>query len=176
MHEFEVLLILCGSAAGHLVYPLAHVALVQSPNAVKRGEKLVVPVEARRWNKAAHGEGIDESVIEVLIGRGDISGELGCRNQVPFARRLGKLKGDRVYAKAIFAGIADEALGVDRAGKVDVQVGPLRKLRQKGVQCRRSGMRGGQESAGCAGFGLRNAGRRFRAGCGEAGEAGEKAD
>ena len=75
LHELEVLLILGGGAAGDFVDPLADVALAQSAEAVKGGEELVVAAEAGRGDKAAHGEGVDEAVVEVLVGGAHVAGE-----------------------------------------------------------------------------------------------------
>src|ERR1700691_1697823 len=99
-----------------------------------------MPLEARVRDKAAHGESVDEAVVEVLIGGGDLSRKRSGWNQLALAGRLGTLEGAAVYAEAVFAGGADEALRIDRAGKVDVQVGALGELRQKRAQRRRPGM------------------------------------
>ncbi len=69
LHQFQILLILRGGAAGHLVHPLARMPLVRPPKAVKGGEKLVVAAESGAGHKAAHGEGIDQPVVELLVGR-----------------------------------------------------------------------------------------------------------
>ena len=66
LHQLEILLILRGSAAGHLVDPFAGVALVRPPNLAEGREELIVAAEAGRGNKAAHGKGIDKAVVEVL--------------------------------------------------------------------------------------------------------------
>ena len=69
LHQLQILLILRGGAAGHLVHPLADVLLVQPAKAVEGGKELVVPAEARSGHKAAHREGVDQPVVEILVRR-----------------------------------------------------------------------------------------------------------
>ena len=69
LHQFEILLVLCCGAAGSLVDPFAGVALVEPAKPVKGGEELVVAAESRGGHEAAQGEGIDQPVVEVLVGR-----------------------------------------------------------------------------------------------------------
>ena len=87
LHQFQILLILRGGAAGYLVHPLARMPLVQPAKAVEGGEKLVVPAESGGGHKAAHGEGVDQAVVEILVGR-----DLCRRNQLyPSQGGLAKL-------------------------------------------------------------------------------------
>ena len=74
LHQFEILLILRGCAAGHLVHPLAGVPLAQPAEAIECGEKMVVAAEAGGGHEAAHGEGVNQSVVEHLIGRRQVPG------------------------------------------------------------------------------------------------------
>ena len=73
LHQFQVLLVLRRCPAGHLVHPFAGMPLVQPAKPGKGGKKLVVPAEARGGHKAAHGKGVDQPVVEVLVGRTDVS-------------------------------------------------------------------------------------------------------
>jgi hypothetical protein len=186
LHEFQVLLILGGCAAGCLVHPLTVVhLLVQPREAGESGEELVVTAEAGSGHKAAHGEGVDEPVVEILVGLSHIPGELGRRNQVLVARLLHRLlircesepECFWVNTEALLARIADKSLRIDRAGKVDVQVGALGKASQKGVQTQRPALHSGLVGVGRAGFWLRSAGRGRLGveggGCGER-KAGER--
>ena len=70
LHKLQILLILRGSTTGHFIDPLAGVALIQPPISRKGGKELVVAAEARRGHKAAHGEGVDEPIVKILVCRG----------------------------------------------------------------------------------------------------------
>jgi hypothetical protein len=82
--------------------------LAQPAKAVEGGKELVVPAEARSGNKAAHGEGVDEAVVEVLVGR-VMFPESWPPDQRRCAGRLGEAERGRVDAEAVLAGGADES-------------------------------------------------------------------
>ena len=63
LHQLQILLILCGGAASHLVDPLADVPVADPFVMVKSREKLIVPAELRRGDKTAHGKGINQPVV-----------------------------------------------------------------------------------------------------------------
>ena len=111
--------------------------LFRPAKAVEGGKKLVVPAEAGRGHKAAHGEGVDQPVVEILVGRKLSPESARCRYQLPLAWRLGKVQRHRVHAQPVLAGVADKGLGIHRAGKMNVQVGALGKLVQKRAQRQR---------------------------------------
>ncbi len=135
MHQLEILVVLGGGAAGHFVDPLGDVRFVEPAKAAEGGEELVVLAPTGRGDKAAHGERVDELVVERLVGGSEIAGELLRRDQGFSATgRLGEAEAGRVDAQAVFGGVADEGLGVDRAGEMDVQVGALGKIAEKSAQ------------------------------------------
>ena len=154
-HQLHILLILGGGAAGHLVHPRADMLFAEAAEAVEGGEKLVMPAEAGCADKAAHGEGVNHAVVKLLVG-GELRGRRQRRRAGLFDQIAlvvaGKLGLRRINAQPVFARVADKALGIDRAGKMDVQVGALGELVQKSAQGRRAVMRGGLVSAGGAGF------------------------
>ena len=70
LHDFEVLFVLRGGAGGDLVEPLAGVGFVDAAEAVEGGEELIVAADAGAGDEAAHGEGVDEGVVELLVLEG----------------------------------------------------------------------------------------------------------
>ena len=68
VHDFEILLVLDGGAGGDLVKPLRGVVF-EPAEAAKRGEKLVVAGKAGGGDEIAHGEGVDELIVEVLVAQ-----------------------------------------------------------------------------------------------------------
>ncbi len=152
LHQLDILLIFSGGAAGHLVHPLAGVPIAKPAKAIESGEELVVAAEARDGDKTAHREGVNQPVVEQLRGRRQIAGQLCGRHERRRAGGLGKAQGRRIHAQAVLARLADEAFGVNRAGEVNVQVGALGELVQKGAQGRRSGVHGSLVGVGGAGF------------------------
>ena len=82
----------------------------------------------------------------------------------------------RIDAELVLAGIAEEGLGIDCAGEVDVQIGTLGKLIEKGAQGQRTVAQGGLVGAGGAGIrgGGLGAGWGWGGGEGGKGETGEK--
>ena len=66
-HDFEVLLVLRGGAGCDFVEPFAAVDLVDAAEAAEGGEELVVAADAGGRDEGAHGEGVDEGVVELLV-------------------------------------------------------------------------------------------------------------
>src|ERR1700678_611936 len=69
-HHFEVLFVLGRGASGNLVKPFAGVRFIDVLEAAEGGEELVVATDAGAWDKAAHGERVDEGVVELLVFEG----------------------------------------------------------------------------------------------------------
>ena len=111
LHQLKILLILHGGAAGRLVHPFACVVLAGSAKTRECSEEMIVRAQAGAGHKAAHREGIDEPVVEILVSR-----NRRCRNQWCRAGRLDEAQRNRVHAQAVLACRADEALRVDRPG------------------------------------------------------------
>ncbi len=164
LHDFEVLLVLGGGAGGYFVEPLAGVVL-EAAEAGEGGEELVVAVDAFGGDEGAHGEAVDEVVVEGLVVEGGGGGDFafgavvglvvlgldeadgvlafGCR------RRAAIDGGD---AEAFARGFGDEGFGVDGAGEMHVQVGALGEGLEEGVEFAGAELCGGVEGAGGAGF------------------------
>ncbi len=49
LQQFEILLVLCGRAAGHIVDPIARMPLVEAAESIECGEELIVPAVAQSW-------------------------------------------------------------------------------------------------------------------------------
>ncbi len=151
LHELEVLLILRGSAGSHLVDPFSGVALVDAELGEGR-EELIVAAEAGRGNKAAHGKGIDEAVVEVLIGGGKHAGEPRGGNHVISARGMDEAEACGIDTEAVLGCLADECFGIDGAGEMDVEVGAFGEPQQKRIERGRAGAGGFVKGVGGAGF------------------------
>jgi hypothetical protein len=100
---------------------------------------MVVPVDARRGNEAAHGKRVDQRVVEILIGEGLRGGHLA-RAAVGLGRH--QSMACKVHAKAVFRGVAKESLGVDSAGQMVVQVRAFGHPREKRFEVERIRARG----------------------------------
>ena len=131
LHDFEVLLVLGGGAGGDLVEPFAGVGSIDAAEAAEGGEELVVTADAGAGHEAAHGEGVDESIVELLVFEGVLGADIafatdGLRREAPGggcgfeeAHRFG------IDAEEIGGGVLDEGFGVDGAGEMHVKVGTL---------------------------------------------------
>ena len=164
LHDFEVLLVLCGRAGGDLVEPFAGVGL-QAAEAIEGGEELVVTIDAFRGNEDAHGEAVDEVVVESLVlesrGSGDFS-RIAVVGLV--AKGLDEADGilalgsggssvlDRGDAESFASCFCDEGLSIDRAGKMHVKVGALGERLEEGIELARAHLCGCIHGAGGAGF------------------------
>ena len=143
MHDLEILLILRGCATGDLVDPFTNMGVIDGSETGESCEKLIVPAYACRRNEAAHGEVVDQGVIEPLILEGIF------RAAVPFpADRLrrdaagcgGGLEETarrRTVTEPIRDGLANETFGIDCAGQVHVEVAALGHSGQKGCELQR---------------------------------------
>ena len=164
LHDLEVLFVLGGRAGGDFVEPLAGIGL-EAAEALEGGEELIVPVDALGGDEGAHGEAVDEVVVERLVGEGGGGGDLTGGAIVGLVvERLDEADGvlagggggvsavDRGYAKALAGGFSDEGFGVDGAGEMHVQVGTLGEGLEEGVEFAGAHFCGGIESAGGAGF------------------------
>src|SRR5665213_877611 len=67
LHDFEVLLVLSSGAGGNLVKPFASVGFADTAEAIEGVEELIVRAGAGAGDEAAHGEGVDEFVVEMLV-------------------------------------------------------------------------------------------------------------
>ena len=70
LHDLEVLLVLSSGAGCDLVEPFAGVDFVEAAETAEGGEELIVSADAGAGDKGAHGEGVDEGVVEMLIFEG----------------------------------------------------------------------------------------------------------
>src|ERR1051326_6073733 len=102
-----------------------------------RSKKVVVGGDAGRGNESAHGKGVDQVVIKILIFV-DVGGEnfadaAGGRFLILGSREngLGPLQSGWVEAEVIFSGGANPGFGVDGSGKMIVEIGALRHLEKQ---------------------------------------------
>ena len=68
----------------------------------------------------------------------DVPGKCLGGNEPARARRLDDAQGYGVHAQAIVTGVANEGLGIDRAGKVNMEIGAFGKLMQERIDFERS--------------------------------------
>ena len=141
LHDFEVLLVLRGGAGGDLVEPLGGVGLIDAAEAVEGGEELVVAADAGGGDETAHGEGVDEGVVELLIVEGIGGGTPGRRRRSGcggmlrvVAVGLKKLRVAGSTQRLVGGGIGDEGLGIDGAGEMHVEVRALGHAAEEGVE------------------------------------------
>ena len=131
LHDFEVLLVLGGGAGRDFVEPFAGVGLVDAAEAAEGGEELVVAADAGAGDEAAHGEGVDEGVVELLILEGALGADVafatdGLRRNAPGGGGgFEEAHGLGIDAEEIGGGVLDEGFGVDGAGEMHVEVGAL---------------------------------------------------
>jgi hypothetical protein len=109
----------------------------------KRAEEMIVPGLALGGHEAAHGEGVHELVIEVLV-LGNVYGAnaarlaCGLRLGAGLDRlRFGEGFGGRIDAEPVLTADAKESLGIDRAVEVIVKVGALRHTLEEDAQRQR---------------------------------------
>ena len=140
LHDFEILLVLSRGAGSDFVEPFSCVRFAGDVEAGERGEELVVSTDTGAGDEAAHGEGVDESVVELLIlegivgalvafaadglGREASSGGLGFKEAHGFG----------IDAEAVGCAILDEGFGVDCAGEMHVKISPLGHAGEEGIQ------------------------------------------
>jgi len=167
LHDFEILFVLGGGAGGDLVKPFAEVRLTNGVEAAEGGEELIVAADAGARDEAAHGEGVNEGVVEFLI----LEGAVG--TDVTFATdwlRREASSGGCGFEEAVILGIdaetvcgsiLDKGLGVYGAGEMHVKVSAFGHAGEECVQFERT-KPGGFEGAdgvlflrGCRGSGVR---------------------
>ena len=133
LHQFEILFVLRGGSGRYFINPFADVALVGAAEFVEGIEEMIVPGFACFGNEGPHGEGVDQIVVELLI-----LGNAGCGDKIRVAdarrHRLCKCQLCRIDAQSVFTSGANERLGVDCSGEVNVQIGTLRHLEEKGAE------------------------------------------
>jgi hypothetical protein len=125
------LLVLSGGAARDLVEPFADVRFIDAAEAAEGGEELVVAADAGAGDKAAHGKGIDEGVVELLV----LEAVLGADVAVATDRLRRKASGSSfgfeethrlgIDTEEVGGGVFDEGFSIDGAGEVHVKVGAL---------------------------------------------------
>ena len=145
LHQLEILLVLRGGAGGDLIEKIAGVAGIGAAEFREGSEEMVMPGHALGRDEAAHGEGIDQGIVEVLV-LGDFGGGNIARLADRLGRgsrldrlRLGERLGGLIDAETVFTPDADERLGVDGAVQMIVQVGALRHALEEVAQGKRVG-------------------------------------
>ncbi len=135
VHGFDVLLVLLGGARGDFIDPLAYVALMDAAEAVEGVKKLIVSANPGGRNEVAHGECVDQRVIEMLVFQSIAHGNCArstCRLWLEEGHGRG---GD---AEIVFHSILNECFRVDSAAaEVQVQVAALGHALQKVAELQR---------------------------------------
>jgi len=155
LHDFEVLLILRGGAGGYFVEPFAGYGFFEWAPAGEGGEELVVAAPAAKGNVAAHGEGVDELVVEGLIVE-----RVGGGDERLLAGGGLEFEGVGIDAEALLCSLGEEGFGVDGAGEMHVEIGALGEGFEEGVELGCAGFFGVLKGALCAGFRRRLRGER----------------
>ncbi len=121
LHDFEVLLVLSGCASRDFIEPFSSVGPVDAAEAVEGREELVVTAGAGAGDKATHGEGVDEGVVELLIVEGALGADVAfaadrLRRDAP-GGGFGFEKAHCLWidAEEIGGGVPDEGFGIDGA-------------------------------------------------------------
>ncbi len=159
MHDFEVLLILSCGAVGQFIHPLAHVlGILCRLKVIERCEEVIVSRLLGGGDKRSHGKGVDQLVVELLVGEraGSALALFAAdrlRRQTARHRR-GLVKHQRfgVDAEIVFRSVADEALRIHGARQVGVQIGALGHVMKEGVKGERPLLAGMLEGSCRAGF------------------------
>ena len=144
LHDLEVLFVLRGGAGGYFVEPLAGMRFIDATEASEGGEELVVTADAGAGDEAAHGEGVDEGVIEMLVFEGTLGADIALaadrlwRQAASGAYVFGKAECGGVDAEEIGSGILDEGFGIDCAGEMHVQVRSFGHADEEGVELERA--------------------------------------
>jgi hypothetical protein len=152
-HDLEILLVLGGGARGDFVEPSAAIVF-EATEAVEGGEELVVTADAGAGDETAHGEGVDKSVVEVLVfedgGGGDGGRDAGCG--AISSGGWNELEQGGVNTKALGDGFGDEGFCVDGAGEMHMEIGALGHGFEQGVEFTGAHAFGGVEGRGETGF------------------------
>jgi hypothetical protein len=155
LHDLEILLVLRGGASSDLVEPLSNVGFVDSVETIEGGEELVVAADACTGNEAAHGKGVDQGIIELLIVEDALGAHIAfaadrLRRKTPGGSGSSK-KAVRaeIDAQAVLGSILKEGLGIDSTREVHVQVCPFWHASQEGAEFEWT-LTGCLKSEGCA--------------------------
>ena len=148
LHDFKVLLILRSGARCDLVQPFSVVHVFKNVEPCEGREELVMSAEACERHEAAHGEAVDQIVIQLLIGQrggGGDGSRRACRKLRSSPSQAGWLDeahGRGGDAKLVLCAVCDEGLRVDGAAQVHMQVGSLGHVHQESMQVERVRARG----------------------------------
>ncbi len=140
VHQLQVLFVLAVGACGDFIQPLAQVAAGCSAKLCKGAEKLIVSGDSGRRDEAAHGERVDQVVVEVLVLeniRGGNSANSAGRRLLPIAGRENRLCSlDRrgLDAQAVFCGGANPGFRVHGAAQMIVQISAFRHFEKQVAQ------------------------------------------
>ena len=130
-HEFEILLVLGGGASGDFVEKFSRMNVRSAVEFGEGVEEMIVGADAGAGDETAHGECVNERVVEMLIGEGMSGGEIAVaadglrREAVRHGARLEERVGGEIHAKIIFGGGANPGFGVNRTAEMIMQVRAL---------------------------------------------------
>jgi hypothetical protein len=160
-----------GCATGQFIHPLADVAGVfRRPEEIEGRKKVIVPRLCGDGTKGAHGKGVNQLVIKLLIAEGIVSRHALFptnwlrRKTASGAVRLRQHLGFGVDAEIVAHRLADECFCIHSTRKVRVQIGALRHVFEKGVKRQGTLLAGLIESPGGAAFAILGGRLRLREG------------
>jgi hypothetical protein len=159
VHDFEVLLILTGGAAGQFIHPLVQVPGILSGLKVVEGSEEVIVSRLRGGrDKRSHGKCVDQLIVELLVGQ-RVGGGLSFfatnrlrRQAAGHGRCFVKHQRFGVDAQVVFLSVADEAFCVHGARQVGVQIGALGHVIKESVKGERPLLTGVVEGSRRSGF------------------------
>lgn len=141
VHQLEILLVLRCGARGHLVYPFRRVASGHAFEVIEGGKEVVVSAVTGFGHEGAHGEGVDQLVVERLMfeqrRRTDRAG--GAWLSSKGNAMAGEVERLRIDADVVQGGIAQKGLRVDCACEMTVQITTLGHALKKRVKRERTG-------------------------------------
>ena len=136
VHQLQILLVLRRRKRGDFVYPFRRVAPGQAAKLIEGSKEVIVSAITGRRHEAAHGEGVDQLVVERLMlqqrRRTDRAG--GTWFGSKSSAMAGKIERLRIDADVVRGGIAQKCLRVDCACEMTVQLTPLGHALKKGAK------------------------------------------
>ena len=131
IHQLEILLVLRGGARGYFVEKFAGVAGRNGEEFREGVEEVVVAAHPCGRHETAHGESVNQRVVEMLIRKGLSRGDISVaangvrREAIRHGARLEKGVRGEFHAEVVFGAGANPGFGVDRAAEMVVQVRAL---------------------------------------------------
>jgi hypothetical protein len=114
----------------HFGKGIANVLLHRRTKLIERSKEMIVPRLLRRM-PVAHRPRVDQLVVENVVLIGAAHRRLALVGLARIARRVNQLRRRAVHAQRVLRSPVDEALRINRAAQVDMQIAALGHLLQK---------------------------------------------